>query len=61
MVLKVRIRDQDFFTRDDSVGHCYIQLKELGLTSSPMAIERVVDQNYITKDAMVYLKLSYDS
>jgi Ca2+-dependent lipid-binding protein len=60
VVLKVRIRDKDLFTRDDTVGRCDINLNDLRLTSTPMSIERIVDRNYITKDAMVYLKLSYE-
>jgi Ca2+-dependent lipid-binding protein len=60
MVLKVRIMDDDFGSRDDKVGQCKIKLEDLGLTSSPMAIERVVDRNVFTKNGMVHLKLSYD-
>jgi Ca2+-dependent lipid-binding protein len=59
LVLKVRILDDDF-AGDDKVGYCKIKLEDLGLTSSPMAIERVVDRNLLTKNGMVYLKLSYD-
>jgi hypothetical protein len=61
MVLKVRILDDDIGSRDDKVGHCNIKLEDLGLTSSPMAIERVVDRNVLAKNGMVYLKLSYDA
>jgi Ca2+-dependent lipid-binding protein len=61
MVLKVRVLDDDFGSRDDKVGHCNIKLEDLGLTSSPMAIERVFDRNVLAKNGMVYLKLSYDA
>jgi Ca2+-dependent lipid-binding protein len=59
MVLKVRILDDDI-GRDDKVGHCKIKLEDLGLTSSPMSIDRVVDRNLLAKNGRVHLKLSYD-
>jgi Ca2+-dependent lipid-binding protein len=60
MVLKVRIMDDDVGSRDDKVGHCNIKLEELGLTSSPMVVERVVDRNMLRKNGRVHLRLSYD-
>jgi Ca2+-dependent lipid-binding protein len=60
MVLKVKIMDDDVGSRDDKVGHCNIKLEELGLTSSPMVVERVVDRNMFRKNGRVHLRLSYD-
>ncbi|KAG7342855.1 C2 domain containing protein [Nitzschia inconspicua] len=60
MVLKVKILDDDIGSRDDKVGHCTIKLEDLGLSSSPMVVERVVDRNLISKNGRVHLKLSYD-
>ena len=59
MVLTVKVMDSDFGSRDDKVGKCKIKLEDLGLSSEPMDIERVVDRNLFTKNGKVHLKLSY--
>ena len=59
MVLKVRVMDEDFGSRDDKVGHCTIKLGDLGLSSRPMTVDRVIDRNLLTKNGMIHLKLSF--
>ena len=59
MVLTCKIRDDDNGSFDDKLGWCKIKLEELGLTETPIVIERVVDRNIVTASAKIYLKLSY--
>ncbi|CAB9513106.1 Synaptotagmin-9 [Seminavis robusta] len=61
LVLKVRIMDADFGSRDDKVGNCTIQLDKLGLSSRPMNVDRVVDRNIFTANGMIHLRVSYDA
>ena len=44
---------------DDKMGSCKINIEELGLGPEPTGIDRVVDNNVFTKDARIFLKLSY--
>jgi hypothetical protein len=44
---------------DDKIGKCKINLENLGLSSEPMDIDRVVDNNWFSKDARIYLSISY--
>ena len=59
MVLTCTIKDEDLGSRDDKLGKCKINLEKLGLTETPMAIEKVVDRNLITANGKLFLKLSY--
>ena len=59
MILKVRVMDQDFGSRDDKVGWCNIKLDELGLSSHFMNIDRVIDRNVFTANGKIHLKLAY--
>lgn len=43
MVLRVRIMDDDIGF-DDQIGFCVIELENMGLSSQPMEIDRVVDK-----------------
>ena len=58
MVLRCKIMDDDIL-KDDKIGQCKIKLDDLPLSASPIGVERVVDNNWFTKDARVYLKISY--
>jgi len=44
---------------DDKMGSCMIKLEDLGLTEQPTAVEKVIDNNLIRKDAKIFLQLSY--
>ena len=58
MVLTCKVMDDDILM-DDQIGKCKIKLDELALSSTPLGIDRVVDNNWFTKDARIYLQLSY--
>ena len=58
MVLKVKIMDDDI-GRDEELGSCKIKLEDLGLSSSPIDVEKVVDRKLFRSNATIYLKLSY--
>ncbi|CAB9505624.1 Synaptotagmin-1 [Seminavis robusta] len=60
LVLKVRIMDSDFGSRDDKVGNCTIHLDKLGLSNRPMDVNEVVDRNMFTANGMIHLKVSFD-
>ena len=59
LVLKVTVKDDDPIV-DDKLGSCKINLEELGLTSDPTGIDRVVDNNIICKDARIFLRISFE-
>ncbi|CAB9500600.1 Synaptotagmin-6 [Seminavis robusta] len=59
MVLTCKIKDDDTGSFDDKLGWCKINLEKLGLTETPMEIDRVVDRNVITANGKIFLKLSY--
>ena len=58
MVLTCKIMDDDIL-KDDKIAQCKIKLEDLPLSTEPLGIERVVDNNIFTKDARIFLKLSY--
>lgn len=58
MVLKVKIMDDDI-GRDEELGSCKIKLEDLGLSSTPKHVEKVVDRKLFRSNATIYLKLSY--
>ena len=58
MVLKCRIMDDDLL-KDDKIAQCKIKLDDLPLSATPIGVERVVDNNWFTKDARIYLKIAY--
>ena len=59
MVLKCIVKDDDPIF-DDKLGSCKINLEELGLTSEPTGVDRVVDDNWLCKDARIFLQISYE-
>lgn len=59
MVLKVRVMDEDFGSRDDKVGHCSIKLDQLGLSRNFIDVDRVIDRNILTANGMIHLKMKY--
>lgn len=59
MVLTCKLRDEDTGSRDDKMGWCKIKLEKLGLSASPMDIEKVVDRNVGRSNGKIHLKLSY--
>jgi len=58
MELKVKVMDDDI-GRDEKLGECKINLEKLDLGPEPTAIKRKVDNNWFSKDAYVFLNLSY--
>ena len=61
MVLHVTVRDDDV-GHDEKLGDCKFKLEKMGLTSTPMEVDAVVDHKglgLIRKHAKIYLKLSY--
>jgi Ca2+-dependent lipid-binding protein len=61
MVLTCKLRDDDIGSRHDKLGWCKIKLEELGLTTSPKAVDYIIDQNLVTAHGKIFLKLSYKS
>lgn len=57
-MLTCKIKDEDV-GRDDNLGGCKINLEKLGLSETPMDIDKVVDRNIIAANGKIYLKLSY--
>ena len=58
MVLTCKVMDDDPLF-DDKIGQCKIKLEDMPLSEEPMGIDRVVDDNWFSKDAVMYLRLSY--
>ena len=59
LVLRCKVMDDDPIF-DDKLGFCKIKLEDLSLTSTPIGIDRVIDNNIFTADGRIYLELSYD-
>jgi len=51
--------DEDVGTKDDKVGNCKIKLEDLGLSETPIGIDRCIDRNIISANGMIYLTLTY--
>ena len=60
MVLKVRVMDEDFGSRDDKVGYCKIKLDQLGLSPHFINVDRVIDRNLLTANGMIHLKIAFN-
>ena len=58
MVLKIKVMDDDPLF-DDKIGSVNIKLEELGLNESPTGVDRVIDNHFFSKDARIFLRLSY--
>lgn len=58
MVLTCTVMDDDPI-KDDKLGWCKVKLQDLGLTATPTGVSRVVDRNLISKNAEIFLRLSY--
>mmetsp|Transcript_17252 Transcript_17252/g.29731 ORF Transcript_17252/g.29731 Transcript_17252/m.29731 type:complete len:132 (+) Transcript_17252:92-487(+) len=58
MVLTVKVMDKDV-GKDGKLGKCKIKLDKLGLDPTPHEYKGKVDNNLFSKDAFVYLNLSY--
>lgn len=56
--LTIKVMDDDI-VGDDKIGKAKIKLEDLNLGPEPIAIDRVVDNNLFSKDARIYLHLSY--
>jgi len=59
MELTCKVMDDDIAS-DDKIGHCKIKLEDLGLTPEPQEFSYKVDNNLFSKDAYIYLKISYE-
>lgn len=58
MVLSCKVMDDDI-VGDDKIGKCKFNLEDMDLTETPTAVEKTVDDNWFSKDAQIFLKLSY--
>lgn len=61
IVLHVTVKDDDI-GRDEEIGDCKFKLEDMGLSSSPTEVDKVVDHKglgLLRKHAKVYLKLSW--
>ena len=58
MVLTCKVMDDDALS-DDKIGKCQIELEDLSLSSDPTDVRKKVDNNWFSKDAFIYLKISY--
>jgi hypothetical protein len=59
LVLTCKVLDDDLLL-DGKAGMCKINLEELALSAEPIGVDRVVDDNWLTKDARIYLTISYE-
>ena len=59
LVLTCKVLDDDLLL-DGKAGVCRINLEELALSSEPVGVDRVVDDNWLKKDARIYLTMSYE-
>ena len=58
-LLYMSVKD-DEIGKDDSLGWCEIELDSVdGLGETPVEVSKVVDRNLITKNGMIFVKLSY--
>jgi Ca2+-dependent lipid-binding protein len=60
VVLTITVKDDDPI-HDDSLGKTKIKLEKLDIDAVPRDISAVIDNNWFSKDAKIYLKLSYES
>lgn len=58
MVLFVKVVDDDPI-KNDKLGSCKIKLSDLNLSASPTGTDRVIDNNLFSKDARIYLQLTW--
>lgn len=59
MVLKIKVMDDDIIG-DDKIGSCKIKLEEVGFESGvPFEGSWVVDDNWFSKDAEIFLTLTW--
>jgi len=61
-VLFVQVWDDDTLGRDDKVGNCKINLEELNISSTPVHVERVIDNKTLrifSSKARIYMSISY--
>jgi Ca2+-dependent lipid-binding protein len=58
MILYLQVLDEDA-ALDQNLGSCALPLDTLGLTETPLEVDRIIDGNTFHKDARIYLKLSY--
>merc|ERR1712125_47310 len=58
MVIHCKVMDKDPLV-DDKLGYCKVKLEDLGLSEVPLGIDRVVDNNWFTKDGKIFLQISW--
>jgi len=58
LVLKVKVMDDDI-VGDDKVGSVDIKLDRTGLQDGPVEESWVIDNNWFSKDAQVFLRLTW--
>jgi len=59
LVLNVKIMEDDIVS-DDKIGSCRIKLDKLRLDHGPVRDAWVVDNNLFSKDAKIFLKLTWN-
>jgi Ca2+-dependent lipid-binding protein len=63
MILHVKVYDNDNAGRDDSLGHCKINLERLGLSEEVKEVQEVIDnkkgEGWFSKKARIHLKLAF--
>jgi Ca2+-dependent lipid-binding protein len=58
LVLKVKVMDDDIIS-DDKIGSVNIKLEKTGLEDGPLEGEWTVDDNWFSKDAKIFLKITW--
>lgn len=61
MVLRVTVKDDDIGI-DEKIGDCKFKLEDMGLSETPMEVDKVVDHKglgLLRTHAKIYLELSY--
>lgn len=59
LTLWVKVMDDDPI-KNDKLGKCKIMIEELGVSKTPLGIDRVVDRNVFSKNARIFLKISWE-
>jgi C2 domain len=59
MELTCTVMDKDEDSRDDKLGRCSFQLSKMDLEPVPQLFRKKVDNNLFSKDAYIFLKISY--
>jgi len=59
LTLWVKVMDDDPI-KNDKLGKCKIKIEDIGVGPAPTGVERTVDANLFSKNAKIYLQISWE-